>query len=124
MVAVELFDHVSSDAQGIGAADLDRGFPGDLEVEVATDLFNFVPRDVDVTVALDLLQLVSGNDQVPVTADPFPTIVLDTNVNVLFTVKENLLTALSVFEADLVESTAPLGTQRFRSALRLLGGKG
>ena len=66
---------------------------------VATDLFNFIPRYFDVAVALDLLQFVPGNDQVPVAADPFPAIVLDTNIDVFFAVKEYLFAALSVLKA-------------------------
>ena len=77
--------------------------------ETVPDTFSFwSPLTVRCLSPSDLLDLVRLDDQVALVADPLERVVLDPHVLVLLGVDEDLLRALLVFEADLVEAAAPL----------------
>ena len=88
--------------------------PADQQLHVAFDVLDLVALDVQVLVLVDQLALVAAllavllpaDDQVAVVEHPLHAVVLDAHVHVALGVDEDLLLALGVVEAHLVEALA------------------
>ena len=78
----------------------------DLKRDAAVDLFMMVAFDADMGVAVHLLQAVLLDDQMTVGADPLTAAGLDADIEVLLGVEKDLLLALFVLEAQLVEAAS------------------
>src|SRR5262249_57229660 len=74
-------------------------------------------------VVLHVLRVVVLDDQAAVMTDPLAAVVLDAEILVFFRMNKDLLLALLVLEADLIETDSAKGRIGLHITLGLLGGQ-